>query len=65
MLENQEGNGYSDLLFEVEINDYLEKAKRNLKDRINKENNKDEDVQLPLKFVFLNSCHSEKIGKVF
>jgi len=28
----------------VEINDYLEKAKRNLKDRINKENNKDEDV---------------------
>ncbi len=39
MLENQDGNGYSDLLFEVEINDYLEKAKKNLKERINRQNN--------------------------
>ncbi len=38
MLENQEGNGYSDLLFEVEINNYLEKAKKNLKERTKGQN---------------------------
>ena len=39
MLENQEGNGYSDLLFEVEINDYLKKAKKNLEERRKRQDN--------------------------